>query len=89
MTAQVDKHTTLTFNDILDAVKMLTPAEQARLRAELASMSRVHVVLPDATPEAVHRGQKLADQLRQELQAASLDNLDDVMSSLRGREWSS
>ena len=89
MTSQLEKHTLFTLHEIIEAVRSLSPDDQARLRDELSSLVRVYIESPDTTQAANQRGQELADQLRSELQSTSMGQLDQVMSLLRGRKWSS
>jgi hypothetical protein len=89
MTAQLDRRSSLTLGEILKAVKSLAPDDQARLLDELAGVNQVYITKPDHTPVANQRGQKLAEQLRSELHASSKEELDQAMSQLRGRTWSS
>lgn len=89
MTTRVKKRGSLSLTEILEAVKSLTPDDQARLREELASLTQVYVLKPDERPDANQRGQDLADKLRDELRSSVTGDLDQAMSQLRGRMWSS
>ncbi len=61
---------------------------QQLLQAEAAA-AHPHLVPPNRSVEAVAQGEQLAAQVRQEL-ANSLDSsLEEAMSDLRGRSWSS
>jgi hypothetical protein len=90
MATRLKGHSSLTLYEILKAVKSLTPDDQARLRDELAALTQVYITKPDPTKGANQRGRELADQLRDELHSsAAVDELDQVMSRLRDRTWSS
>ncbi len=79
----------LTYNQILKNVRALSPAEQARLRAELDKKPRVYILEPDLSPEAVRRGELLAAEIRQELAGKEIGTLEEAMIRLRGRSWMS
>jgi hypothetical protein len=68
-------------------MRELSPAEQRRLRDELASMVGVQLMRPTTTPTAIRHG-RLARAVRSELARATKGSLDDTMRNLRGRAWS-
>ncbi len=87
MTTYTRKHTT--YRDALELVRQLPLRDQRRLRAELAKLPSVHLVLPNQTPQAIQKGKLLAEQVRKELSAATnTQTLDETMRQLRGRSWS-
>lgn len=61
---------------------------QALLRYE-QSTADVHVIAPRQEPEAQMAGVAQADAIRQALGTALGDSLDEAMTDLRGRVWSS
>ncbi|CAG0946880.1 hypothetical protein ANRL1_03391 [Anaerolineae bacterium] len=79
----------VTYRQVLENVKALRPADQRRLRAELAKMTDVYVLEPDTSPAAVRRGRRLAAQIRKELEGKETGTLEETMIRLRGRSWSS
>lgn len=87
MTLVVNKKQKWTLQQVLEAARELSPPEQYRLLDELGKLVQVHLVLPDTSAEAVERGQRLAQQIREELKTSSVGSLDETMSSLRGRAW--
>ena len=60
---------------------------QQLLQAE-RTLSSPYLVPPDRSPEAQQKGKLLAEQVRQDLQTELDGSLEEVMSTLRGREWS-
>ncbi|NUM48398.1 MAG: hypothetical protein HUU38_27125 [Anaerolineales bacterium] len=78
----------LTFREVVEAAKALSPSEQVALKNELDKVSPVYVEMPDSSPEAMLRGRQLADEIREELKGKVTGTLDEMMSSLRGRSWS-
>ena len=60
---------------------------QQLLEAE-RTLSGLHLAQPDRSAEARQRGQSLAEQVRDELEASLSGSLDETMASLRGRSWS-
>lgn len=48
----------------------------------------VRLVYPSDSLAAIERGRRLAEQIRKELAGLDHESLNDVMSQLRGREWS-
>jgi|GEM_PF-1273238 hypothetical protein len=78
----------VTYKQVLKNVRALSPADQARLRAELEK-PRVYILEPDLSPEAVRRGQQLAEEIRKELAAKQTGTLEETMMELRGRSWMS
>jgi hypothetical protein len=87
MATRLKKRGSLTLREILEAVRSLTPDDQARLRDELAGLTQVYLTRPDDTPEANRRGWELAEKLRDDLSANKAADLDHMMSQLRGRTW--
>jgi hypothetical protein len=81
------KHS-LTYRQVLEYAKALSPADQQRLRAELAKPLRVYMIKPDVSPDAVRRGRQLAAQIRKQMSENRTGSLDDTMRRLRGRSWS-
>jgi len=85
MTTATRKKGQSAYRKILEAVRELRPAEQRRLRDELASMVGVQLVRPAATPAAIRRGRRLAQAVRRELAQSATGSLDETMRNLRGR----
>ena len=77
-----------TLRQLLAAVRELSPAEQRRLRDELAKMAGVQLVRPSQDGAAIRRGRRLAQTVRAELAHSTTGSLDDAMHHLRGRSWS-
>ncbi len=73
---------------LLAAVRELPPADQRRLRDELAKLAGVQLVRPASSAVAVRRGRRLAKTIRAELAKSITGSLDETMSQLRGRAWS-
>ena len=88
MSIQLQKKDKSAYRKILEAARELPPAEQRRLRDELAGMVGVQLVRPAATPAAIRRGRRLAKAIRSELARTTKGSLDDAMRNLRGRAWS-
>jgi hypothetical protein len=87
MTLVAKKKQKWTVQQVLEAVRELSPSEQHRLLSELNKLVQVHLVLPDSSAEVVERGQRMAEQIRDELKAVAVGSLDETMSALRGRAW--
>jgi hypothetical protein len=75
-------------HQLLAAVRELSPAEQRRLRDELAKMAGVSLVRPNQNAASIRRGRRLAKAVRAELATSSAGSLDETMRRLRGRSWS-
>jgi|GEM_PF-1824074 len=88
MTTATRKKTRPAYQKILEAARELSPAQQRRLRDELAKMVGVRLVRPAMTPAAIRRGRRLAKAVRAELAHAKSESLDATMRNLRGRAWS-
>lgn len=78
----------LTFREVVEAAKALSPMEQMALKNELDQESKVYVQMPESSLEAIARGRQLAAEIREELKDKVTGTLDEMMSSLRGRSWS-
>ncbi len=76
------------FEQVLEAARSLPLIEQRRLRDELAKTEQVYLEQPDSSEEAIQQGKKLAEEIRAEIKESD-ETLDQTMSKLRGREWSS
>lgn len=76
------------FEQVLEAARSLSLRDQRRLREELAKSEQVYLAKPDTSAEAIQRGRRLAEEMRSEIQEAD-ETLDEAMSRLRGRQWSS
>lgn len=79
----------LSYKQVLKNVRALSPADQERLRAELDKKPRVYILEPDLSPEAVRRGQQLAEEIRKELAEKQTGTLEETMIELRGFSWMS
>jgi hypothetical protein len=88
MTTVSRRKSTPAYRTILEAARQLSPAEQRRLRDELANVAGVQLVRPVATSDAVRRGRRLAKAVRAELTRSVTGALDETMHGLRGRSWS-
>lgn len=88
MSTVTRKKTKPAYQKILEAARELSPAQQRRLRDELAKMVGVRLVRPAITPAAIRRGRRLAKSIRSELAHAKLESLESTMRNLRGRAWS-
>jgi hypothetical protein len=82
------RKTKLGYRIILEAALELSPAEQRRLRDELAHAAGVQLVRPSGAPAAVRRGQRLGKAVRAEIAKSVNGSLNETMRSLRGRSWS-
>ncbi len=76
------------FEQVLEAARSLPLGDQRRLREELAKTEQVYLAKPNPSEEAIQQGRKLAEEMRAEIQVGD-ETLDDTMSRLRGRQWSS
>jgi hypothetical protein len=76
------------YQEVLEYARRLSLKDQRRLREELAKLSGVKIVVPAKNADAVRHGQKLADEVRKELQRTRTKSLDKTMRRLRGRSWS-
>jgi len=81
-----NKH--LTFREVVEAAKALSPLEQRALKNELDEGSSVYLELPNTSPEAILLGRQMAAEIREELKGKFTGTLDEMMSSMRGRSWS-
>ena len=77
-----------TYAQALAVARRLSPAEQRRLRDELARSSGVQLVRPNGSAEARRQGRRLAKVIRAELAESVTNSLDETMRQLRGRSWS-
>jgi hypothetical protein len=77
----------ITYCQVLENVRALPLADQARLRAELEKMPSVYVLRPTRSPAAIRRGRRLAAQIRKELEGKETGTLEETMMRLRGRSW--
>jgi len=77
-----------TYAQVLEIARGLSPAEQRRLRDELAKSAGVQLVRPTASAAAQRQGRRLAKVIRAELADTVTTSLDDAMRDLRGRAWS-
>lgn len=77
-----------TYTQVLKIVRRLSPAEQRRLRDELARSSGVQLVRPSESTAARRQGRRLAKLIRADLAEAVTNSLDDSMRAMRGRAWS-
>ena len=78
----------LTYRQVLENVKALSPAGQRRLRAELAKTTEVYIIRPSGSLAAIRRGRRQAAAIRKELNASMTGTLEETMVRLRGRSWS-
>jgi PHD/YefM family antitoxin component YafN of YafNO toxin-antitoxin module len=60
---------------------------QQLLEAE-RSLTGLYLSQPDRSPEARQSGQRLAAQVRGDLETSLNNSFEDTMASLRGRSWS-
>jgi len=74
--------------DLLEAIRQLSPIEQRQLQDELARMVEVQLVYPDTAQDAIVRGRQMAETIQSELKKSLNGSLDELISSLRGRVWS-
>ena len=77
-----------TYAQILESARRLSPAEQRRLRNELAKSSVVQLVRPTGSAAARRQGRRLAKAIRAELAESVTQSLDETLRQLRGRAWS-
>jgi len=82
-----NQKTTAHFQRVLNAARQLPVTEQRRLLDELAALVQVRIIQPNSSPEAIQRGQQMAEVVRDELKGAMTGSLDEIMTSLRGRSW--
>ncbi len=54
-----------------------------------SALAGIYLARPTRNPAEVERGRKLAEEVRKELDVLNSESLDQVMSRLRGRAWSS
>jgi hypothetical protein len=73
----------------LKDVRALPLADQSRLRAELDKTPRVYIMRPTGSPAAIRRGRRLAAEIRKELAEKETGTLEETMTRLPGRSWSS
>jgi tellurite resistance protein len=74
--------------EVVEAIKTLSPTDQRILKEELNKLPEVYVMHPSLSEEAIKRGQELAQEIRDELKSQSMGTLDETMRALRGRSWS-
>ena len=77
------------YHQVLKDVRALPLADQSRLRAELDKTPRVYIMRPTGSPAAIRRGRRLAAEIRKELAEKETGTLEETMTRLRGRSWSS
>lgn len=77
-----------TYTQVLEIARRLSPAEQRRLRDELANSSGVQLVRPNRSATARRRARRLTRTIRAELAESASATLDEAMRHLRGRAWS-
>ncbi len=77
------------YHQVLQAAIRLSLTDQQRLLDELQKLSGVSLVPPTYTEQAIKNGRNLADEVRNELKNSLDSGLDETMSLLRGRSWSS
>ncbi len=88
MSIQLQKKDKSAYRKILEAARELPPAEQRRLRDELARSSGVQLVRPNGSAEARRQGRRLVKAIRAELAESVTNSVDETMRQLRGRSWS-
>ena len=88
MTTMSRRKTKLGYRIILEAARELSPAEQRRLRDELAQIAGVQLVRPSGATATVRRGRRLGKAVRAEIAKSGNGSLNETMRSLRGRSWS-
>lgn len=88
MTTLTRKKDRPTYRQVLQIARKLSPAEQRRLRDELAKSTGVQLVRPNASAAAIRQGRRLAKSIRAELADSVTASLDETMRQLRGRSWS-
>ncbi len=77
----------ITYRQVLENVRALPLADQARLRAELEKTPSVYVLRPTGKPAAIRRGRRLAAQIRKELEGKETGTLEETMCQLHGRSY--
>lgn len=77
------------YHQVLQAAIRLSQTDQQRLLDELQKLSGVRLIPPTYTEPAIKNGRILADEVRNELKNSLDKGLDETMSQLRGRAWSS
>ncbi len=77
-----------TYTQVLEVARRLSPAEQRRLRDDLAQSSGIQLVRPTGSATARRAGRRLAKAIRTELADTATASLDETMRELRGRAWS-
>ena len=77
-----------TYTQVLEIARRLSPAEQRRLRDELAKSSGVQLVRPTGSATARRQGRRLVKAIRAELAESVTASLDETMREMRGRAWS-
>ena len=87
MATMMSKQSKLSFEQVLKAVRQLSPVEQSRLSQELTKRNQVFLVSPDPSAEAVQKGCRLAEEVRAELKTMEAGSLEETMTALRGRSW--
>lgn len=78
----------LTYDQVLEGARALSPEEQERLRAELEKQPQVYILRPTGDPKAIRRGRELAEKIRKEMNANMTGTLEETMRTLRGLSWS-
>lgn len=81
------KKTRLTYRQVLESIRALSPADQQRLRLELSRMGNVYIVEPVGAPATVRRARSLAASIRRKVNASMEGSLEETMTRLRGRSW--
>ncbi len=61
----------------------------SRTPGKRSASRSIFLVRPSRDPAAIERGKQLATLVRQELAVLNNKSLDEVMSHMRGRAWSS
>lgn len=79
MTSLTQKKPNPTLRQLLAAVHDLSPAEQRRLRDELAKLTGVELARPSQNAAAIRRGRRLAKAVRAELSRSAPGSLDTGM----------
>ena len=78
----------LTYAQVLEVARRLSPAEQRRLRDELEKLAGVQLVRPEESAAARRQGRRMARAIRAELAESVSGSLDEAMGEMRGRAWS-
>ena len=76
------------FEQVLEAARALPLGDQRKLREELAKTEQVYLVGPNSSEEVIQHGRMLAEEVRAEIEETR-ETLEETMSRLRGRKWSS